>query len=112
MNLTQLIDIKERIAISDTLTLLQRKFVLDCINQACGLNASERDPNDYPRDHKPGKHWATDKGWEVMNMIPPGAISPMQRDLMSGIIAGMLVEARKVGAREGAGTPVQIVGDA
>lgn len=111
MNLTQLIDIKERIAIAEVLTLPQRKFVLDCINEACGLKAPERDPNDYPRDHKPGTHWATDKGWEVMNMIAPGVISSVQRDLMSGIIASMLIEARKTGARDGDAPGVQIFGD-
>lgn len=60
-----------------------------------------RDPNDYPRDHKPGTHWSTDKAWEIMDMVPPGAISSALRDLMSGMISGSLVEARKLGAREG-----------
>lgn len=60
-----------------------------------------RDPNDYPRDHKPGTHWATDKGWEIMDVVPPGAIPSAMRDLLSGMIAGALVEARRLGAREG-----------
>lgn len=61
----------------------------------------KRDPNDYPRDHKPGTHWATDKAWQIMDLIPPDGISSPLRDLMSGMIAGSLVEARKLGAREG-----------
>lgn len=61
----------------------------------------KRDPNDYPRDHKPGTHWSTDKGWQIMDIIPPTAISPQLRDLISGMIAGALVEARRLGAREG-----------
>jgi hypothetical protein len=40
MNLTQLIDIKERIAIGEDLTDAQRSFVLDCINEATGLGSS------------------------------------------------------------------------
>lgn len=61
----------------------------------------KRDPNDYPRDHGPGKHWATDKAWQIMDMIPPAAISSTLRDFLSGLIAGSLVEARKLGARDG-----------
>ena len=60
-----------------------------------------RDPNDYPRDHKPGTHWATDKAWQIMDVVPPGAIPSAMRDFVSGLIAGALVEARKLGAREG-----------
>lgn len=61
----------------------------------------KRDPNDYPRDHKPGAHWSTDKAWQIMDLIAPGMISSRLRDLMSGMIAGALVEARRLGAREG-----------
>lgn len=38
MNLTQLIDIKEKLAIGQPLTVGQRDFVLDCINEATGLS--------------------------------------------------------------------------
>lgn len=57
--------------------------------------------DDYPRDHKPGAHWATNISWQIMDLIEPGAISSPLRDMMSGIIAGALVEARKLGVREG-----------
>ena len=37
MNLTQLIDIKEKIAVGGTLTPSQRDFVLTCINETTGI---------------------------------------------------------------------------
>lgn len=37
MNLTQLIDIKEKLAVGQPLTVGQRDFVLECINEATGL---------------------------------------------------------------------------
>lgn len=37
MNLTQIIDIKERIAINEILKPDQIKFVLGCINEAIGI---------------------------------------------------------------------------
>jgi len=87
-----LIDIKEKLAVGQPLTPTQRDFVLRCINEACGITDARRDPNDYPRNHKPGTHWSTDR------RLP---ISSALRDMMSGMIAGALVEARKLGAREG-----------
>ena len=41
MNLTQLIDIKEKIAIGVALTDKQRSFVLECINEACGTRQTD-----------------------------------------------------------------------
>lgn len=40
MNQTQLIDIKEKLAIGQSLTEKESSFVLDCINEATGLKAS------------------------------------------------------------------------
>lgn len=42
MNITQLIDIKEKIAVGGTLTASQRDFVLTCINEATGLNVGRK----------------------------------------------------------------------
>jgi hypothetical protein len=41
MNLTQLIDIKERVAVGETLTPTQRVFVLECINEAVDRRVNE-----------------------------------------------------------------------
>lgn len=40
MNLTQLIDIKEKLAVGEALTPTQRDFVLQCINEATGVSAA------------------------------------------------------------------------
>lgn len=46
----------------------------------------------YPSRHGPGTHWATDLGWEILDRIDPGAISPDHRAYICGAIAGTLMK--------------------
>lgn len=48
----------------------------------------------YPSEYGKGKHWATDKAWEIMDTLKPGAISDDARFFMAGEIAGALMKER------------------
>jgi hypothetical protein len=67
MNLTQLIDIKERIAVGEHLNREQRDFVLQCINEAVGLGRSDvvtKPPNFLPRIESIWAYLCIDDGGE------------------------------------------------
>lgn len=51
----------------------------------------------YPSDYPPGKHWALDEAWAILDMFTPGAMSTDTRYLLAGMIFGMLLRL----AREG-----------
>lgn len=48
----------------------------------------------YPSEYGKGKHWATDKAWEILDNFKPGAIKDENRFLLAGMIAGALMEER------------------
>lgn len=51
--------------------------------------------HEYPSNHGPGAHWATDAAWEILDTIKPGVISLEVRSLLAGQIAGRLMRERE-----------------
>lgn len=45
----------------------------------------------YPSNYRPGKHWATDEAWEMLDRLPPGKLEDDYRFLIAGMIAGALM---------------------
>ncbi len=44
----------------------------------------------YPSRHPRGSGWATDAGWDILDMINPGVIPEDVRAYLCGLIAGAL----------------------
>lgn len=84
MNITGLIDIKEKLAVGQPLTPTQRDFVLQCINEATGLKETAavlHNPDNYMG--RVDKMWAflsVDDGGEGLCAGPlfgPGTLAPL-----------------------------------
>lgn len=52
------------------------------------------DKHEYPSKYPPGKHWATDAAWEILDRLKPGVLSIEARSLLAGMIAGRLMKER------------------
>lgn len=51
----------------------------------------------YPSNYTPGpdQHWAINRSWEVMDILPPGTIPDDARFLLAGAITAALIEANR-----------------
>lgn len=47
----------------------------------------------YPSNYPPGRHWATDAAWEILDTLPVGLLDEIQRPLIAGMITGALLKA-------------------
>jgi hypothetical protein len=96
------IALKERIAICTDFTPDERTLLLDAVN----FYTEDRDftqhyyPPNYPRD---SSIMAVRLALEVMDQLPPGALSCSGREWLCGMIAAKLAEAYSLGGRAARG---------
>ena len=45
----------------------------------------------YPSNYPPGRHWALDEGWRILDQLPVGLLPDENRFMLGGQIAGMLM---------------------
>ncbi len=50
--------------------------------------------HEYPSDYGPGKHWAIDAAWEILDSIEPGRLTIAERSFLAGQIAGRLMKEK------------------
>jgi hypothetical protein len=50
--------------------------------------------HEYPSSYPPGKHWAMDAAWGILDMLAPGRLTINERTFLAGIIAGRLMKER------------------
>jgi hypothetical protein len=50
------------------------------------------DQHEYPSNYPPGKHWAIDAAWEILDTLKPGVLSIEARSLLAGMITGRLMK--------------------
>jgi hypothetical protein len=56
--------------------------------------------HEYPSNYPPGKHWAIDAAWEILDTLKPGVLSIEARSLLAGMIAGRLTKERERGTTQ------------
>jgi hypothetical protein len=49
----------------------------------------------YPSHYPPGKHWAIDASWEILDFLPAGALTDSTRTLLAPMIASRLLKERE-----------------
>ena len=49
----------------------------------------------YPSHYPPGKHWAIDASWEILDFLPVGALTDSTRTLLAPMIASRLLKERE-----------------
>jgi hypothetical protein len=47
----------------------------------------------YPSNYPPGKHWAIDRAWEILDTLPKDTMSDENRAWLAGVFAGALMKA-------------------
>lgn len=53
--------------------------------------------HEYPSEYPPGKHWAIDEAWRILDSLKPDALDISQRSFIAGMIAGALMKAKANG---------------
>ncbi len=49
----------------------------------------------YPSHLPPGKHWAIDASWEILDFLTVGTLTDSTRTLLAGMIANRLLKERE-----------------
>ncbi|SRR6266851_8702979 len=49
----------------------------------------------YPSHYPPGKHWAIDASWEILDFLTVGTLTDSTRTLLAGMIANRLLKERE-----------------
>jgi hypothetical protein len=49
----------------------------------------------YPNSYQPGTNWATDEAWKILDALPPGRLTELERAYLAGLIAGTLLRCAR-----------------
>jgi hypothetical protein len=58
--------------------------------------ASGAPQHTYPPGYPPGRHWALDEAWAILDLVPPGVIPADVRAFLAPLIAGRLLHQQRV----------------